>query len=46
MLYNGGVKTREVEQSKDLSGQLHSGMFLAASVVSVPYRYDSKESKR
>ena len=44
MLYTGRGKTKEVEQGKDLSGQLHSGGFLAAPVMPVSWKYIRKKT--
>lgn len=46
MLYNGGAKTREVAQGKNLSGQLHSGKLLDALVMSVSCGYDTAKQDR
>lgn len=39
LLYTGRGKTKEVEQGKDLSGQLHSSKFLATLVMSVSWKH-------
>lgn len=44
MLYTGRGKTKEVEQGKDLFGQLHSNRFLAASVMSVSWKCNQKKT--
>lgn len=44
LLYTGRGKTKEVEQGKDLSGQLHGSKFLAAPVMSVSWKYIQKET--
>ena len=44
MLYTGRGKTKEVEQGKDLSGQLHSSKFLATLVMSVSWKYNRKKT--